>query len=200
MTLKEIINKTKFNEVWDYLAIETFKGRYTEQEMLTYRAFFEELKTMDPIYSKENIKIYLEYFCEDDVAGWIVDGIKEDDMYALDFTPWNEWLGMEIHSKALNSLKTYEIAAHCLWEMSFYGFNENQVEAIFDELKETQEAVKQLDTGMYLFDIQTGKTYSYPNCLFNVEWEEICSSTKEGEEKLLYIIIDGKRIRFKYRP
>lgn len=47
--------------------------------------------------------------------------------WALDFIDWNEWIAMEIDSDTLDKYEHSEIAAHCLWEMTFYGFYPEQI-------------------------------------------------------------------------
>ena len=136
MTLKEIIDKTNFMELWPYL-VSVYCDHDKDNDMAAYLAMFEKLKTMTPVHRNDYMKIYLKYFCEDDAEGWPVDGIEEGVVYALDGTPWNEWLGMEIEIDSTDSLQPHEIAAHCLWEMSFYSFDEERTKAIFDDLKKT---------------------------------------------------------------
>ena len=48
--------------------------------------------------------------------------------YALDFTPWAEWLAMPVSSKTLQCFPEAEIIAHCLWEMTFHSFDENVIQ------------------------------------------------------------------------
>ena len=54
--------------------------------------------------------------------------------FALDFEPWNEWLGMEIEADTLEKYLASEIAAHCLQEMTFFGFDEDDIGAERAEL------------------------------------------------------------------
>lgn len=65
-----------------------------------------------------------------------VFGKKTDDKvsYALDFTPWSEWLTFKIHSKTVSTYSHDEIVAHCLWEMTYYG-NEVQTRTVARLLK-----------------------------------------------------------------
>lgn len=62
--------------------------------------------------------------------------------YSLSMTPWNEWLAMEIDTSSLNAFTQPQIAAHCLWEMTFHGFDEADVDAMRSEL---QRRVDELD-------------------------------------------------------
>ena len=69
-------------------------------------------------------------------------GEAEDSIYALseaefalELEPWSEWLGMEIDADALSRHLSCEIVAHCLWEMTCFGFDESAVGAQRQELK-----------------------------------------------------------------
>lgn len=41
--------------------------------------------------------------------------------YALEFNPWEEWLGMEVESATLAQYSGTDIVAHCLFEMVYAG-------------------------------------------------------------------------------
>ena len=45
--------------------------------------------------------------------------------------PWDISLGMEVIWDDNVHLSTPEIVAHCIWEMTFYGFSENQIKHFF---------------------------------------------------------------------
>lgn len=95
----------------------------------------------------------------DDVGYWDVSGL--DDVrdakegyetpmkWAIEFTPWGEWLGMEIDKDTLAKLSPADILAHCLWEMTFCGYTQEEVDG---ELKKIEDAVK--DTGLRLLSLE----------------------------------------------
>ena len=60
---------------------------------------------------------------------------KAETQFGLCLRPWAEWLGMEIEQATLDALPASQILAHCLWEMTFHGFEEWQVQEMSDELK-----------------------------------------------------------------
>jgi hypothetical protein len=64
--------------------------------------------------------------------------------YALDFTPWEEWLGMQIDPSTLLEFSESEIIAHCLWEMTFHGFEQNKIQTKVAELRSQSEAIKEI--------------------------------------------------------
>ena len=136
MILKEVIDKTDFSNVWMYLT-SIYDDLDDDRSKSAYNSVFEELKNIKPIKSK--MKIIIKYVQDDNYIGWTVDGIEDDVTYALDFTPRNVLAGMEIDVKTLDILKLHEIVAHCLWEMTFYSFDEEEIQAKSAELKETAD-------------------------------------------------------------
>ena len=39
--------------------------------------------------------------------------------YGIEFTPWEEWLGMTIEPASLEAFDEVAILAHCLWERTW---------------------------------------------------------------------------------
>lgn len=75
-------------------------------------------------------------------------GMAEDSTYALseaefaiELDPWSEWLGMEIDRETLGKYQAPEIVAHCLWEMTCFGFNEAAIGAQREELQRRVDEV-----------------------------------------------------------
>ena len=109
--------------------------------------------------TKEKIEILL-YACKDihrflsgdppriDVAE--LDAFSPEDMEQLlervdlpkenrfEFSPWNEVLGYKLDSQNLNDIGSLKFAAAIVYEMTFWGFTEEEAEA---ERKRLQEAV-----------------------------------------------------------
>lgn len=72
-----------------------------------------------------------------DVVGW--DGNQR---WAIEFLPWEEWLGMKINKETLKKFSYEEIAVHCIWEMTYCGFDQQQIKNKIDELKRRVEEVE----------------------------------------------------------
>ena len=64
--------------------------------------------------------------------------------YAMDFSPWAEWLGMEIDPETANKFSELEIITHCLYEMTFVGFDEETIQKESDKIKKSAEEVKNM--------------------------------------------------------
>jgi len=133
MILKDIVMQTDFNEMWDYLVSQYNKyepmqwGQYDDQYQGAYLSIFERLQSIEPVES--NLEIVISHPYEDD--WWRVNGVdknEEDGWYALDYLPWSEMLGMKIEKQTLTALKSHEILAHCMWEMTFWGFDEETIQ------------------------------------------------------------------------
>ena len=143
MTLKQIV------KIYTWLNIEQkILGLYPEEEengnLSLYEEVLEKLRFMAPIAS--NIMLNITY--EQDVFEneTYVDVSGKDlnpdpnipiftDACAIEFTPWNKWLGMEITENTLKDFTELEILCHCLYEMTFVDFEE---ESIQDEIKRIQ--------------------------------------------------------------
>ena len=55
--------------------------------------------------------------------------------FSLSLESWEQWLGMEIDSGSLENYTKLEIAAHCIWDMTFHGFEQLQIREEKEELK-----------------------------------------------------------------
>lgn len=56
--------------------------------------------------------------------------------YAFEFSPWNEILGYEIDVRNARDVGAAELCAAVIWEMTFFGFDEAQVEVERQKLHE----------------------------------------------------------------
>lgn len=76
-----------------------------------------------------------------DVSGSYKYPKNEEEKFsqAIEFTPWNQWLGMEISSESFVNFSELEIISHCLHEMTFMGFEEEEIQ---DELKSIENTIE----------------------------------------------------------
>ncbi|MBW2011410.1 MAG: hypothetical protein JRI32_07155 [Deltaproteobacteria bacterium] len=138
--LTDIISKVSWTKVKNSLI-----QNYPEQEesIAGYKTVFDKLTSIKPTSTK--MKIFME-LCIDkdaeqeqyiDVYGknGTIRSDGEEEHYALDFSPWSEWLGMEVESSVIEKYTYAEIVSHCLYEMTFYGFDEETKEEQLEEIK-----------------------------------------------------------------
>ena len=137
-----------------WLSVEfTFSEIYPDQNknLDVYGDIFEKLKWMEMEESDFTIELkqcYDDETMEEDFVE--VYGLKqnpsEDEKcgYALEYSPWNEWLGMTVSNKALTEFTEFEIIAHCLYEMTFMGFDEETIREEMDELNRRIEEIENM--------------------------------------------------------
>ncbi len=137
----------------EWLIIElTFSKLYPDQQesIENYRLVYETLKFLEP--KESGIDIILNPYDDDgkrslvDVYGRNPHPEPEDinDVLALEFTSWDKWLGMNIGTLALREFSEPEIICHCLNEMTYAGFEQEEIQAEFDKLKSIVNEYKAL--------------------------------------------------------
>ena len=152
MKLIDIINANH------WLSVElTLVHLYPDQEEMLdeYRSVYEILKNTEP--ENNNMRIVLTEYDSDpddeselktyiDVSG--EDNTKNESgqiiSYAIEFVEWKRWLGMDITPETLINFTELEIIAHCLYEMTFIGFDEDEIKEQLESLDNTIEEYKNL--------------------------------------------------------
>lgn len=153
MTLFELIHDTKWDDTADVLC--TYY-KLEEDDIEAHFKAFVKIKSLDLIPS--NMRILLTKVVEtwqgETETYWDIhgkDGSKikdssdyenfkdiiteeranQEESYALEFKAWKEWLGMAIDPATLNNpeLPRAEMLAHILYEMTYIGYNEIEVQS-----------------------------------------------------------------------
>jgi hypothetical protein len=116
-----------------------------------YREVYEKLLLLHAGDSQMSIVVKN---CKDDFDGeeYVdVSGIhqhpqsqEERCSYAIEFRPWKEWLGMQIHPNSLSDFSELEIIAHCLYEMTFVGFKEEDIQEELQRINQISEDYKNM--------------------------------------------------------
>jgi len=155
MKFKDLVDKYNWAHV-----CSTFLQLYPDQEknIEGYKQVFKKLRALKPVETK--MRIFVEdIFDEYDkkyythVSG--KDGtlnkesnpelFKDDEVgnqevsYGLDFTDWAEWLAMDIDQESLSKYSELDIIGHCLWEMTSYGFTQEDIKEEIDKINRNAE-------------------------------------------------------------
>jgi len=140
MTTAEVFERMLWGEVEAEL-LHAYPD--AEAQLPDYERVFRSLLYLTPIESKFQIAI-TEATRKGELADISGRDAETDDCedYALDFQPWDEWLGMRVSDTNLHALTLPRIAAHCLYEMTFWGFSEAEVVAARRDLIERIEKMK----------------------------------------------------------
>lgn len=138
----------------NWLTIElTFLKLYRDQKesIENYRLVFEALKFLEPEYSDIEIVLYQYYNDNGQPSVVDVSGInpnpEPDDItngLALEFITWDKWLGMDIKPLTLKEFTEQEIISHCLNEMTYVGFDQEEIQAEFGKLKSVVDEYRAL--------------------------------------------------------
>jgi hypothetical protein len=114
MTLKELVHSCSFEDLLPAL-LELVSDN--KNSIPDFKIVFDTLRHTEP--KSTPIKIWIAYDEYIDVG--CID--PEYDHNCGFCYPWDESLGMEVILEEGVQLSTPEIVAHCIWEMTFYGFS-----------------------------------------------------------------------------
>jgi hypothetical protein len=179
MTLKEIIGNTNFVDVWTFL-IGLYDDFDFENSKATFSMAFEKTKTIETHQSK--LRLHIEFAEEKQRGHWDVYGTYEGDKekYALDFTSWGEWLSAEVDGTVCSKLKPYEIAAHCLWEMTYFGFDDGEIPKMVHEIS---NEVFNMVTTYFMQGYDTESENRYRLTMTEDEWEMMAANSLEDYDE-----------------
>lgn len=140
------------------MRLPTILKQYNEQEILDHlfelypdqkkseEGYIEVLNSLRHQKPEVNPMLLLVERIEDDGQKWVsVSGLNTDEIqhYAIEFTPWSEWLGMHIHPLSFKEFTPLDILCHCLWEMTWDGFNEKEIQGKFKNLTDIVKEIEE---------------------------------------------------------
>ena len=144
MNLSELIKKYSWEEIFLSRKFEYYDDYFKNER--GYKKVFEELKELKPIKSVGLIELSNEYdelekkyyirvngkYYDNDLTknefGFI------DKYFALDFNEWEVIVGMEIDYNTSRKYSEIEIIVHCLWEITYYGFENENGPNVWEEI------------------------------------------------------------------
>lgn len=103
------------------------------------------LRTMEPVENNDLELAVWHGLTEDHEVGLDVSGIGYNEMFddrichAIEEMPWNEWLGMPVEEDTLKQLTPAQIVGYSIYEMTFFGWTEQQIRDHMSELTEQKE-------------------------------------------------------------
>jgi N-acetylglutamate synthase-like GNAT family acetyltransferase len=151
MRFKDLILKNS----WSGIEIRLLDFYPKEKSRISaYEELFFKLQVMQEKESNMFIVLDKEYDSDAPNGYYVgVSGIIKDNpkdvpgmtpLYAIEFTPWDEWLSMEIDSNTICEFTEHDIIAHCLYEMTYIGFDEMKIQWKLNQLAKTAEAVENM--------------------------------------------------------
>jgi len=140
------------NNAWLSIELTLLELYPDEKENIAgYQKMFNQLQLLSPIHT--GICIVVKWETDDfdntkyvDVSGKYSNPKTEEQMFsqALEFTPWSEWLAMEIATESLQNFNELEIIAHCIYEMTFVGFEEEEIQEKIQNIEAEAEKYKNM--------------------------------------------------------
>lgn len=152
------IETVRFSQLLHYanfdIVFETLLRWYPDQKENKegYEKVFNYLLTLKPKPHKiGDLYISVKKWEEDGKTGLDVTGIDirypEDKRpsYAIEFMPWIDWISMFIVKKTLENISIHLLVAACLYEMTWFGFEERDIQSTKDKMiSSIQESIKDL--------------------------------------------------------
>jgi hypothetical protein len=133
----------------------TLDRLFPEQNNLlnNYERMFDNLKFIAA--EESNLTIDVHWILDDfddtdyvDVSGYYTNLQDNTDLYsnslAIEFTPWQEWLGMTLDTDSLQNFTELEIIAYCLHEMTYAGFEQEEIQAEIERIKKIADNYKKM--------------------------------------------------------
>ena len=116
MTLSELLRKVSFDEL-----IPTLKGVYDVKDIYSYGEAFDELMLKEAAGQTDGV---IELSRDEDDENWIhVTGCHDC---------WSEVLASRIQIEDGLSFSDAELAARILWEMTYWGFSEDETPSFME--------------------------------------------------------------------
>ena len=137
MTLKSLMKNVKHEQILDELLLaypECVTEKHLYEEVLKYLSNVEEKPFDEFVIAIALIDPSLDDGYEEEIdeeAYLSISGYseKEDLHFALGFTRWEEWANAKIDIQDGLEVNPAELIAICLYEMTFYGFNQEDIKA-----------------------------------------------------------------------
>lgn len=147
MVFKDLIHQTEWLSV-EFTLLELYPD--IKDDIKAHKSAYEKIRQLKP--NSIDMEIVLVEYQDDfedelntyvDVSGRKLDK-KDSQSYAIEFVKWKDWLGMQISKDSLRNFNALEIVAHCLYEMTFIDFDEEEVENQKNKLNKIADDFKNL--------------------------------------------------------
>lgn len=145
--LNNLIKQTEWLSV-EFTLLELYPD--IKDDIEAHKTAYEKIKLLNPnIINMEIVLVEYQDDFDDEINTYVdVSGKKLDkadlQSYALEFMPWQDWLGMQISEDSLKNFNELEIISHCIYEMTFIDFDEEEVKNQKDKLNNIVDNYKNL--------------------------------------------------------
>lgn len=138
MTVQELFQKVSWEDV-----AASFARLYPHDVgcLGKLKDVFEQVRACKPVGNSEGMTVSIEVVFEEGESWYDVFGVVpgKGERLALDFCLISEWAGFAVDGSLLKRMELPEIASCILWEMTFYGFSDEEIQARKQEAEEILE-------------------------------------------------------------
>lgn len=195
MTFKQLLEDTSWKEVKESLIKNYDADMKNDGCLESHEMVFYKLYNIEPVNPKDNMRICIDWVEPDgdlvEEGYWSVCGRKgkllkdssdfekfkdncteeeanREITYGIEFTSWNEMLGMEVDKDTANNIELTraDIVSHILFEMTFISYDEEEIQDALNSLKEQVDRI---------------------NNMTDEEKEKNCKTFKDVEEMLKWV-------------
>jgi len=169
MKLRELFMKKKWNKVFKNL-VELYPE--CKKNELGYKSVFNYILTSEKTEDCQNMRLCIDVcddsdYCEEtsEISYWdsvigrngdslsdfkgnkITDGDKEiEQTWSLAMSSFDYWSSLEIDKKTMKEYSVLDIICHSLWEMTFFGFTNEDIEK---QKEKIDRRSKEIEEGKY---------------------------------------------------
>ncbi|WP_446787514.1 DUF6557 family protein [Macellibacteroides fermentans] len=150
MIFRDLIKSVVFDDVWEELnKVYSMKDGGFE----AYQRVFNQLKELMPELNDDGFRLIVarvEDKFEPGTFIFEVFGIKpgDKDHYALELSPWEEWLSFEVIEKCIEVYDAAAVVAHFIYGLTFFGYDVSDVQAnIKREIEILGERQEEIENG-----------------------------------------------------
>lgn len=163
MLVQEVLKGVDFEKVWPIIEKEYYADEEPGKQKEGYSRLLKELCEVQSKDCSDKYLLAVGYY--DDVA-YAADeefeeppitvccsmyDVKGHEEYSLLLTPWEEVLGYKIAPYSIEHFDKDTLAAHIMYELSWFGFTHKQVETRMNEMEQSlREAQKEAEQGKTL--------------------------------------------------
>lgn len=137
-TFQTIVQKTAWEDVRKTM-INAFPDQ--EYQIAAYAKVFEQLNSLPSGTNSNQLVIHIEEVEDvlepkENYSGVFGREPNAEFDYALDFVPWEEWLGFFCDPASIDRVGEAEFVARCMFEMTFDGFDQETIQSELENLKQ----------------------------------------------------------------
>lgn len=109
-----------------------------------FKKAFEEVIACEPLPNNDGTIVCIGLIEDEDESWFDVCGRVpgKDVSYALELSTFREWAGYDVDEDTLQRMPLPKIAAHVLWEMTWFGFDDRDIQVHRKKLQEAAQSAK----------------------------------------------------------